>query len=231
MEPIPESITAAEELGPFSGTDELLPQLVAMSDDVQRLVPDCVGLSLASRRQGITFTLVSSGPGVAVLDAGQYLGSGPCMDSIHSGEVVTWERDDAHEDEAWELFRSLSAAWDVASTLTLPILGEGPTAGTVNLYASSEGAFDGHHQAIALLLGAWAEGAVTDADLAFTTRRLAEQAPQVLSQRSTVTRAGHVVADALCLDEVSAAARLDQAARRAGISTAQLAEALLQLRP
>lgn len=230
MEPIHESILAAEELGPFSETDELLEQLVDMSAAVQRIVPGCVGLSLASRRHGVTFTLVASELRVALLDAGQYLQDGPCVESIHSGDVVTWRSEDVLEERAWQIFARLSAHEDVSSSLTLPILGEGPTSGTVNLYASTERAFDGHHEDIATLLGAWAEGAVTNADLSFETRRAAEQAPELLTRRSTVSRAQQLLAEALGLDEGSAAARLVDAAGRAGISTAQLAEALVRLR-
>ncbi len=229
MEPIPESVIAAEELGPFSGTEELLEQLVVMGDGVRRVVPECVGLSLASRWHGVTFTLVSSGESAAVLDAAQYLEDGPCVESADLDEVVTWGSDDVLGERAWQVFSRLSAAYDVRSSLTLPIRGEGPTAGTVNLYASAERAFDDKHREVAQLVGAWAEEAVSNADLSFSTRRVAELAPEVLAGRCTIVRASQMLAESLDLDEGAAEQRLADAARRAGISAAQLAEALVRL--
>lgn len=230
MEPIPESVIAAEELGPFSETDELLEELMAKGAAVREVVPECIGLSLASRLHGVTFTLVASDLDVALLDAGQYLQGGPCVEAITIHEVVARSGADLLDEQAWQIFAQLSAAHDVRSSLTLPITGEGPTAGTVNLYATTERAFDGHHEHVADLLGAWAEAAVTNADLSFSTRHLAEQAPEVLASRSTVHRAEVLLAEALAVGSDAAARRLADAARRAGISIAQLAEALVRLR-
>lgn len=229
MQPIPESVEAAEELGPFAGSEDLLEQLSRISEAVQDLVPECVGLSLASQEHGVTFTLVSSHEHVAVLDAAQYLDGGPCVESIHTGQKVTAHGDMVGEGE-WRVFAQVSAATDVLSSLTLPIVTGGLVTGTVNLYASTVDAFDQHHEEVAQLLGAWAEGAVTNADLTFDTRRVAEDAPRILRQEAPFAQALGFVSGLLELDTQSAAQRLGDAARRAGISTAQLAEALIKLR-
>ena len=62
------------------------------------------------------------------------------------------------------------------STVTLPVLAGGAVVGSINLYAASAEAFVGHHEAIARIFDAWAPGAVTNADLSFSTRAVAEQA-------------------------------------------------------
>ena len=46
MEPIPETVRAIVELGPFASGGDLLEKLGEMARRVATLVPDCVGLSL-----------------------------------------------------------------------------------------------------------------------------------------------------------------------------------------
>ena len=60
MEPIPETVRAIEELGPFAADGDLLDELHLMGRRVSALVPDCVGVSLGSVEHGVTFTLTAS---------------------------------------------------------------------------------------------------------------------------------------------------------------------------
>ena len=123
-----------------------------------------------------------------------------------------------------------SAARCIVSTLTLPIVKDDRIAGAVNLYGASRQAFTGHHEPLAEIFGAWAPGAVTNADLSFSTRRDAEEAPRRLRNESTVGRAAHIVAE---FEGVRWGPRFVGSARppqRAGISEEQLAEAVIRLR-
>ena len=108
----------------------------------------------------------------------------------------------------------------MASTLTLPILGDDRVVGSVNLYASTADAFEGQHQAIADGFGAWAPGAVSNADLSFTTRRSAEQAPLHLRHDIDIHAASAIIAAQEATDPGHARARLRDAAQRAGITEA-----------
>jgi len=65
----------------------------------------------------------------------------------------------------------------ISSTLSLPILGDGHVVGGVNLYGATSDAFDGHHEDLADACGAWAAGAVTNADLRFNSRVRAAATP------------------------------------------------------
>ena len=88
-------------------------------------------------------------------------------------------------------------------------------------------AFDGHHQELADILGAWATGATTNADLSFTTLDTARQAPRVLADRALLeTAVGIVMATAHVSDD-EAIQRVRDAARRAGVSEVQVAEAVV----
>ena len=72
------------------------------------------------------------------------------------------------------------------STLSLPILDDDQVVAGVNLYASTDDAFDGKHVEVARVCRAWAPGAVTNADLAFRTR---EEAADVRFDRRCFQRA------------------------------------------
>jgi GAF domain-containing protein len=229
MEPIPETVKAIEELGPFANETDLLDDLKHKGSQVTELVPDCVGLSVASPEHGVTFTLIASDRQLAFLDAIQDLCGSMEMASRpdpHPGDVDQ----DSLDEETWQLLAMASAARGVVSTLTLPIVKDDCIAGAVNLYGASRQAFTGHHEQLAEIFGAWAPGAVTNADLSFSTRRDAEQAPRRLRNESTVSQAAHVVAAFEGVSLSDAHRRIREAALRAGITEEQLAEAVIRLR-
>lgn len=231
MEPIPETVAAIEELGPFAADADLADRLREMGRQVEEIVPDCVGLSVASPEHGVTFTLVAPDTKIALLDALSSRDPGALGDPDGPGhdEDNAWQ--DLLDERAWQLLAQGSAAPAVACTLTLPIVSGERTIGTVHLYGGSGNAFGGHHEQLAAVLGAWAPGAVTNADLSFSTRRTAEDAPALLAQQGTEGMAARALATYMHTDLGTARVQLDRAARRAGITVAQLAEAIVRLRP
>jgi len=231
MEPIPETVAAIEELGPFAADVDLADRLREMGRQVEELVPDCVGLSVASPEHGITFTLVAPDAKIALLDALASQDPGALGEPGGPGRDAGGAWADSLAARAWQLLAQGSAAPAVASSLTLPIVSGERTVGTVHLYGGSGNAFGGHHEQLAAIVGAWAPGAVTNADLSFSTRRAAEDAPALLAQQGTVGMAARALATYLRTDLGTARAQLDRAPRRAGITVAQLAEAIVRLRP
>lgn len=227
MEPIPETAEALAELAATSESD-LLEDLQHRASLVRAFVPDCVGVSVASVEHGVTFTLVATNNEIAVLDAVQYVYGGPCVDAALTDEVVEFSGDDdAVLDElGWHQFARATAARTIASTLSLPIVDDGEVVGSVNLYAASARAFVGLHNALATIFEAWAPGAVTNADLSFATRDKARQAPQTLRDDATIQRAVGMMAAATDLTVEEARFALREAARRAGVSEADLAATL-----
>lgn len=228
MEPIPETVRAIEELGPFAGEGDLLDELHVMGSRVSTLVPDCVGLSLVSAEHGVTFTLTASDTQIAVLDAIQSIAGWWTSTADEGGRDPVAE--DLLDEEAWRTFAMATAARGVVSTLTMPIVTGDAITGTVSLYGASRQAFTGHHEELAAILGAWAPGAVANADLSFTTRREAEQAPQRLRGESTTDQVAHLVAGSHHVSLETAHQRIREAAARAGITEEQLAEAMVRLR-
>ncbi len=231
MEPIPETIEAAEELDrAATAPGTLLTALTKLANRAQEIVPDLVGVSVAPLKEGVTFTLVATAAEFAVLDAVQYAAGGPCVDCAHAGEIGEFDRDDLLDEERWRLFGQAGAARSVRSTLTLPIVAEGRVRGTVNLYAASGSAFAGMHGRLAELFGAWATGAVTNADLPFATRHNAETAARQLRDQTTVDVASGILAAQVGVDLASAEDRLRDAATRAGVPLVELARSIIRAR-
>lgn len=228
MEPIPETYEAVEEYGPFAAEDlDLVEELKESSERVREIVPECIGMTMSSTEDGISFTLVSSDEDVAVLDAIQYTVGGPCVESVRAERVLAYTQEDFLGEASWQLFAQATAAASIASTLTLPIVGEGMVVGSINLYATTRDAFAGRHEEIADIFGAWAPGAVTNADLAFSTRTVAQQAPLLLREQVVIQVALGILIEDQGLDVEAARARLYDAAHRAGVTVAMVAEKLV----
>jgi GAF domain-containing protein len=228
LRPLPETQAALDELNDFSDPDvaELLRDLGQRVSDI---APQAIGLSLGLVRDGLTFTLVSSDTRLAALDAAQYLDGGPCVEAVQSGSTTTANLSDPLDEDRWHLFSRAGAVVGVRSTLSLPIYWDGDVVGGINIYGSTETAFDGLHEELAALLGARSVEAVTNADLSFSTRVDAIAAPGLLRDRALVDTAVGLVAAQRGLSIGSARTHLVAAAARAGISETAVARVVVHV--
>jgi GAF domain-containing protein len=228
VEPIPETLQAFGELDFDLDERGLEEQLRVSASRAEQLVPGLVGVSVGFRVEGLTFTLVATDATVATLDAVQYLTSGPCVDAIDLGHGIATP-DGLMSEQRWHHFARASAAAGIQSTLTLPVLDGGLVISTINLYGREEDTFTGRHAALADVFGAWAPGAVTNADLTFTTRRKAEQAPIQLREAAMVNTATGILAAERHVSLEQAWSDLQEAARRAGVPVHRLASVVVGL--
>lgn len=229
LRPIPQTVETAAELGRYDPDLDVLRHLQDTADKVQGVVPDCIGLSIAWVDQGIAFTLASSEEEIAVLDAVQYLAGGPCVAAVERDEGIEVSESELMDEERWRMFGRATAHRAVRSTLTLPLVSDGDVVGSANLYAASDHAFEGHHDELARILGGRVSDVVRNADLSFSTRVTAEQAPGSLRRQNSLDAATGILAGAFNLDPDQAFQRLQDAAQRAGISIEQFAQALIEL--
>ena len=229
MEPIPHTLEALHELDAVLDEEDLLARLRSTADLARRVAPGLVGISIASRDQGVTFTLVATDEEIAVLDAVQYVATGPCVDAVDLGHGITSSAGGLLDEERWSDFARASAAAGIHSTLTLPVVDGGVVVGSVNFYGRDEDTFVDRHEALADIFGAWAPGAVADADLSFTTRTAAEQAPDQLRQSAVVDTATGITAAQRGISVADARAQLDDAARRAGVPVETLAAVVVEV--
>lgn len=227
MEPIRETRQVLARLSKTVDED-LVERFTMLSSRVGQVVPDCVGMSLSLMPEDLTFTWLSSSFETSQLDAVQYLDGGPCVESSNIGNVIEIDSLDACEEAGWHTFALSAAAAGVRSSLSLPLRDGGAIRGGVNLYASSHGGFAGKVTDVADIFGGWAEEAVSNADLGFATRHLAEEAPERLADIDIVGQAVGLMVAAYRIDVDQARERLTQAADRAGLSETQLAEELLK---
>jgi GAF domain-containing protein len=228
VEPTPETLEAFAELARHGSVD-LVDLVLAMGRRTREIVPECVGLSLGLFEDGLTFTLVATDDDLAALDAVQYLDGGPCVDAVEAQSALEVDTEDPADEDRWQMYAQASAASGVASSLTLPIIRERGVIGSVNLYAATPAAFAGHHEELAQALGASAEGAIVNADLSFSTRLAAAQAPGRVVDQSEIDLALGIIAESQQVDIDAARERLRQAAARAGITEAQAARAVRRI--
>ena len=229
VELIPETLQALDELDARIDDNDLAARLTAAADRARDVAPGLVGVSVGSRDLGVTFTLVATGAEIATLDAVQYIASGPCVDALEMGHGLTTSPGGLLSEPRWQDFARASAAAGVHSTLTFPVLLDGEVIATVNLYGAAEDTFVDRHDRLAVAMGGWAPGAVTNADLSFSTRGLAQEAPALLREAAVLDTATGVVAAQRDISLDEARAQLEDAAQRAGIPVVRLAHVIVGL--
>lgn len=229
MEPIPETLAALEELGPTTG-DAIHDEILRVGTLVRHLVPSCVGLSMAVYDFDLTFTAVATDDEIRALDASQYLDSGPCIEAAESGQVVEVDDTSALNEASWQIFAQATSHAGIKSTLTVPIRQDDEVIGTFNLYAVDPDAFRDTRDAVVSLLGGWHGQSVENADLDFTTRRAAEQAPRKLAQDAQIDLAAGMIMAARQMSRGEAMELMAQAAQRAGIEVHEVARIITDIR-
>jgi hypothetical protein len=104
----------------------------------------------------------------------------------------------------------------------------GEIVGSANLYASVANAFEGHIEEIADVVGAWAPGAVKDADLSFSRRLSAVDTSGVLRRRDElIEQAVGIVQGLNSVTEDRARELLLHSALRAGVEEAEIARTIV----
>jgi hypothetical protein len=229
LEPLPETDRALAGLAGFEG-GPFGDELMVWAEQVEEVVPNLVGLSVAALREGLTFTLAATQEHIALLDAVQYVFGGPCVDAALQGSRVHGG-DNAEgllNEQRWAQFARGSAARGVMSTLSLPVQDEGRVVGSVNLYAATPDAFRGKESRVAAIMGAWAPGAVLNADLSFSTREAARLAPQRLEDLSVLDQAAGIVMAAQDVDEARAREIIADAALQTGQDEVSVAREVIR---
>jgi len=226
VEPIPETQLALELLTPED--PELAGSMAQAARDLGVAAPTTMGFSIGVVADGITLTYVASRAELRLLDAVQYLGGGPCEDAHREGRPLEFGREHPLDEQSWGLFAQAGAAHGVQSTLSLPILRDGTVIAGVNLYGSRPDTFSGRHDAVADVFGAWAPGAVSNADLSFSTRIEAVRAPGRLRDITMVEMAVGVFVARHAVSPEVAREKLVRSAAQAGISVRALARLVVE---
>jgi len=227
VEPIPETQAALHQLSQYQDED-VDTAISSLADKAKHLVPSLVGMSLTQVSDGVTLTYVATDATTATLDGLQYVDSGPCEEAVGRGERVYVDHRDLLDEGRWQLFAQGSAAAGVLSTLSLPIFDGAAVSGGVNLYGARPDSFAGQHSALADLFGAWAAGAVSNADLSFSSRLEAAKAPARLEEANAINTAIGILSQTHQVSTEQAEENLRQAAARSGVPVVALALFIVQ---
>ena len=231
MEPLPETSKAARLLR-FRTDQDLLPDLRSKARRVREMVPDCLGISLALLDHDVTLTLVANPTEFALLDALQYLvdpgGEQSAERAAEQGRDDTRPSDDLLDERRWQRLSRESSALGVASTLSMPVFDHDRLVGAISLYGGSPNTFGGQHDELADVLGAWAGGAVTNADLSFGSLVSATRAPRKVAGAILVAQAADIMARDLHVEPATARERLLAAAARTGVTPVELAISVIR---
>ncbi len=224
VEPIPESLDVLRQLsGPVE--KDLVGVLEGSASRVVEVIPDCVAVSIAYLEADMTFTLVATSDRLRALDAAQYLEGGPCQVAALQGREV--ELDDVLDEDRWQLFAQATAAYGVRSSLSLPLRKDGRLYGSINFYGRTTHCFIGRERELAAMFGTAVEEAVANADLSMSSVGRARRAGDRLHDQDTVNKAVGVLAARERISVEKAQERLREAADRADMSLAAVAELIL----
>lgn len=227
LKPVPQTAEAFELLRAL-GDPQVAGSMVELGRRVREVAPDTRALSLSLTESGLTFTLVADQPEGMLMDAVQYLDGGPCVDTLDDQQVrATDLATDALDEARWALFDEAGRRLGIVTSLSLPVLEDDRVVAGVNLYGTARDAFDGRHEELARRCGAWAGGAVTNADLDFDSRLRAAAAPDRILDRRDLDLAAGLVSELQGIEPMEAVRRIRSAASRAGISEAELARFVL----
>lgn len=197
---------------------ELADSMTRAGLELVAVAPSAVAFSLGVVADGITLTYVTSEPSAWLLDAVQHVGGGLCEDAVRQAAILEFGLSDPLDEQSWGLFAQASASYGLHSTLSLPILRDGDVIASVNLYGGQPDTFTDRHEAVAGIFGAWAPGAVSNADLSFSSRLEAVKTPGRIEDLTLIEMAVGVFVARFSLPPVEAREKLMYAAARAGIS-------------
>lgn len=208
-ENLDQGVTTLAGAAPDPGAMHLL-ELVIDTPDVESYLGEVVrmaeelsegiaGVGVTVRRDGHLLSVATSNGLAAGVDEVQYgLGTGPCLDSLRTGAVVSVP--DMSAETRWETYPAHAVARGVRSSLSLPMTIGGLPAAALNTYGAEPGLFDGE---LADHLGAFARQArlalvlamrqaeqrstVEQLHTAMQTRSLIDQALGILMARNRST--------------------------------------------
>ncbi len=168
-----------------SELDAFLTELAVLAVAVIAPITSC-GITL--RRGGQPMTVTSSDPLAAGLDELQYgRGVGPCLQALHTGEIVTVT--DLAAEQRWEDYPAHALRCGVSASLSVPLVAAGESVGAMNLYAVAAHEFTAAEIAQAQAFAAQASGALTLAQRHETQLRVNTQLEKALASRSVIDQA------------------------------------------
>ena len=168
---------------------DFLHELANLAAAVIEPVASC-GITL--RRDGQPMTVAASGDLANQVDELQYgRGVGPCLQALHTGEIVAVE--DLSAEDRWGDYPVHAIARGVAGSLSVPLIAAGTSVGALNLYTTIAHQFSAAEISQASAFAAQASGALTLVLRQANQAVLEGQLREALSSRAVIDQAIGVV--------------------------------------
>ncbi len=222
----PDLLVALHQL--VHNEEHLTDSLRRVADIATWAVPgvESVGLTFRAGKSGTTVAF--SGEAAPLLDEAQYEDdTGPCLDSFREETTINVPRV-ADELNKWPTYVRTAEKLGIRSSLSLPLRISGePAVGALNLYASTESAFSGDTLAAGEMFAAQASVAVTNAQVYWQARHLAENLTKALESRDRIGQAKGILMRHHGISGDEAFDRLRRLSQRRNIKVADLADEVI----
>ncbi|GAA1635007.1 GAF and ANTAR domain-containing protein [Actinoplanes couchii] len=188
-----ETVDAFRELVRISLGDTGLDGVLArVADLAGQAVPGADEVSVTLVRDGGPRTVASTGTAASILDEWQYTyHQGPCLDAAADRRTVTVGA--VAGDRRWPGWAEHAGSVGVRSALSVGLPIRHQTVGALNLYATTERAFDAESVELAQAFAGYAAVALSNADLYDTTAALVRQMQAAMESRAVIEQAKGIV--------------------------------------
>ena len=154
----------------------------------KQAVPGADEVSVTLVERGRPSTVATTGPLAQSLDESQYeRGYGPCLDCIDGGEPIHIAHMD--DDSRWPDWAAEAVRQGAGSSLSIPVPLQREVAAALNIYSSTEGAFDEGGIDVAVTFAAYAGVALANMHLYRAQERVAEQLQAAMQSRAVIEQA------------------------------------------
>ncbi|MDQ1701828.1 MAG: hypothetical protein QOF57_1080 [Frankiaceae bacterium] len=202
--------------------------LTRVADAARRALPMAAETSVTLLHDGGPPTTVASTDPLAVLlDEAQYAhGAGPCLDAAKDG--ITYLIEDMTTEVRWPQWTPSALAHGAHSSLSLPLAVEGRLFGALNIYSTSNCAFDADARAIGEAFASYASVAVANAELYAATATMATNMEQAMRSRAVIEQAKGMLMVLHGINADDAFARLADQSQRANRKLRDVATTIVE---
>jgi GAF domain-containing protein len=221
----PDMLVALHQL---VGTEEnLTDSLRRCADIAHYAVPGVKGVGLTLRTGDSGTTVAFSGDMAPALDDAQYADDlGPCLEAFRTDRTVYVEQI-SKELSRWPTFVRRADELGIHSSLSLPLRLESDPVGALNLYADRPAAFSEETVEVAHMFAVQASIAVTNAQVYWRAKHLADNLAKALDSRDLIGQAKGILMREHGISGDEAFDRLRRASQERNIKVTALAEQII----
>lgn len=192
-------------------------------------LPGCDSAGVTIGFDGEHFTAASSDGYTLEIDKIQYdSGQGPCVTATRESEIQQIEI--ISEESRWPDFCRAAESRGVRSVLSFPLRSDSAV-GSLNLYATTERAFDETAVGLGQIFARQAVVALQNSHAYLTARRLADQLAEAVRTRDVIGQAKGIIMEREKVSGDDAFEMLKRISQRSNVKLRDVAERLIQETP